>query len=180
MPTKAGAHKKEAQQMRKLSNLTLAISLAFSASIYAETKKDELAVKTIFKNVNIFNGTKEKLITGCNVIVVKNLIKDACAKQVKATKSDIVIDGKGQTLMPGLIDAHTHLTIIENTPGQTLQREWTYIGAAAGRESELMLNRGFTTVRDAGGPATGLRKAIDDGRAKAALDRMVAISCGEA
>jgi imidazolonepropionase-like amidohydrolase len=67
--------------------------------------------------------------------------------------------------MPGLIDAHTHLTIIDNTPGQTLQREWTYIGAAAGRESELMLMRGFTTVRDAGGPATGLRKAIDDGRA---------------
>lgn len=75
-----------------------------------------------------------------------------------------VIDGGGKTLMPGLIDAHVHLAITEPVAVLRDQQDWMFWGAVSGREAEKMLLRGFTTVRDAGGPAMGLARAIDQGK----------------
>lgn len=81
-------------------------------------------------------------------------------KEVKVN----VIDGAGRTLMPGLIDSHVHLSITEPVNVLRDQQDWMYWGAVSGREAEKMLLRGFTTVRDAGGPAIGLARAIDMGK----------------
>jgi imidazolonepropionase-like amidohydrolase len=74
-----------------------------------------------------------------------------------------VIDGAGRTLMPGLIDAHTH-TMQSDTPlSALLTADFNYIALVHGRAATQQLLRGFTAVRDVGGPAFGLKRAIDEG-----------------
>jgi imidazolonepropionase-like amidohydrolase len=73
------------------------------------------------------------------------------------------IDGGGRTLMPGLIDAHWH-TMYVGTPIEALvSGDMVEVAARAVPKAEAVLMRGFTTVRDMGGPAEGLKKIIDAG-----------------
>jgi imidazolonepropionase-like amidohydrolase len=65
--------------------------------------------------------------------------------------------------MPGLIDAHWH-TIMAATPQMLLMTaDPNYLQLLAARQAEATLMRGFTTVRDLGGPVFGLKRAIDEG-----------------
>jgi imidazolonepropionase-like amidohydrolase len=121
---------------------------------------------TLIKNVTIFNGTSKKLITGKDVVIVGNKIDKLIASGSKKESYDEVIDGGGGTLMPGLSDVHTHLALCR-PPAELLNiRRWDYIGAVMTSEAERYLMRGFTTVRDVGGPTLGLKQAIDEGLTK--------------
>jgi len=74
-----------------------------------------------------------------------------------------VIDGRGRTLMPGLIDAHWH-TLMNFWPvSKVLNADLGYLSLAAAKYSKETLLRGFTTVRDVGGPSFGVHKAIETG-----------------
>jgi imidazolonepropionase-like amidohydrolase len=118
--------------------------------------------RSLFKNVNIFNGTDAKLAMGQDVLVEGNLIKKV-GKGLKAGKGATVIQGGGRTLMPGLIEAHAHLSLHGDLFQTRNDLNWMYIGAKSGAEARHMLMRGFTTARDAAGPTNGLRKVIDAG-----------------
>ncbi|KAI7840056.1 hypothetical protein COHA_006187 [Chlorella ohadii] len=73
------------------------------------------------------------------------------------------IDCRGLTLMPGLCDAHVHVTACSaNLPG-LLSLPESLVTARAARVLEGMLLRGFTTVRDAGGADWGLAQAVEEG-----------------
>jgi imidazolonepropionase-like amidohydrolase len=74
-----------------------------------------------------------------------------------------LIDGGGRTLMPGLIDVHWHTMMVRPTPAVLLAGDTGYLNLVAGAEAADTLMRGFTTVRDLGGPAFGLKRAIDEG-----------------
>jgi imidazolonepropionase-like amidohydrolase len=65
--------------------------------------------------------------------------------------------------MPGLIDAHWHAMLVRPTPAEALAWDVGYANLVAGEEATATLMRGFTTVRDVGGPVFGLKRAIDDG-----------------
>ena len=65
--------------------------------------------------------------------------------------------------MPGLIDAHWHAMLVRPTPAQLLVDDVGYLNLVAGAEATDTLMRGFTTVRDVGGPSFGLKRAIDEG-----------------
>jgi imidazolonepropionase-like amidohydrolase len=69
----------------------------------------------------------------------------------------LVIDVAGQTLMPGLIDAHTHPMSVAIDFNAS---EWSpvYVAARAGRALEGMLARGFTTIRGFGTAASSSRR----------------------
>ena len=67
--------------------------------------------------------------------------------------------------MPGLIDDHWHAMLVRATPAQALG-DVGYNNLAAGDEATDTLMRGFTTVRDVGGPVFGLKRAIDEGIVK--------------
>lgn len=75
----------------------------------------------------------------------------------------VLIDGGGRTLMPGLIDAHWHMMLVRPTPAVLLSADIGYLNLLAGAEATATLMRGFTTVRDMGGPVFGLKHAIDEG-----------------
>jgi len=117
----------------------------------------------LIKNVSIFDGTSDALITGKDVVLKGNKIDSIIDAGSKEDAYDEVIDGGGGTLMPGLSDVHTHLALCQPPPVLLNLRRWDYIGAVMTNEAERYLMRGFTAVRDVGGPTLGLKQAIDDG-----------------
>jgi len=116
----------------------------------------------VFKNVKVFDGKSNKLTGSTTVLVVGNRIgKIGGALAVPAGAT--VVDGAGRTLMPGLIDAHWHAMLVRPTATEALAWDVGYANLVAGAEARDTLLRGFTTVRDMGGPVFGLKRAIDEG-----------------
>jgi imidazolonepropionase-like amidohydrolase len=117
---------------------------------------------TLFKNVKVFDGKSSKLTAPTSVLVVGNRI-DEIRNDITPPESATVIDSGGRTLMPGLIDAHVHAMLVRPTPAEALSWDVGYANLVAAAEATDTLLRGFTTVRDVGGPAFGLKRAIDEG-----------------
>ena len=67
--------------------------------------------------------------------------------------------------MPGLIDAHVHIWATDLDMLKLITRRTEYLAAFAYRSLAAMLDRGFTTVRDAGGTDVGYAQALADGLA---------------
>lgn len=118
---------------------------------------------TLFENVRIFDGKSGKLSGPSNVLIKGNIIELISTEDITPERGTIVIDGGGRTLMPGLIDAHWHAMLIRPTPLQSITDDVGYNNIVAGDEANDTLMRGFTTVRDVGGPVFGLKRAIDEG-----------------
>lgn len=116
----------------------------------------------LINNVEIFNG-KDEATTKGNVLIKNNLIDKISAQPIPVDNmgSVTVIDGQGKFLMPGLIDAHWHAYLCCNTMMDLLAADVSYTYLKAGKEAEATLMRGFTTIRDTGGPVFGLKRAID-------------------
>ena len=72
-----------------------------------------LAEQILFTNVNIFNGTDDKLISNQNVLVEDNLIK-AIGSSVQAEADAKVINGGGRTLWAHTYVLETHKRVIMN------------------------------------------------------------------
>ena len=113
--------------------------------------------------VDIFDGRDESLHKNRNVLVEGNLIKKISAGEINDVSSDaVVINGAGRVMVPGLIDTHSHLSIV-GSPGEMRDWSWERIGVLMGKRAETTLMWGFTTVRDHGGPVMGLKQNIDAG-----------------
>ena len=74
-----------------------------------------------------------------------------------------VVVGEGCALMPGLIDMHWHAMLVRPTPAAALTDDLGYTNMIAGNEATDTLMRGFSTVRDLGGPVFGQYRAISEG-----------------
>ncbi|HEY2796155.1 MAG TPA: amidohydrolase family protein, partial [Micromonosporaceae bacterium] len=109
-------------------------------------------------NVRVFDGTGAPLTDPTTVVVADGLIES-----VGGPAPAGAIDGTGHTLIPGLIDAHWHSVMAAVTMPVLMSAEPAYLHLLAAREAERTLLRGFTTVRDTGGPAFALKRAIDEG-----------------
>lgn len=118
----------------------------------------------LFENVRIFDGKATALSTPSHILVRGNKIVRVSLSPigVENRAGAMVIDGAGRTLMPGLIDAHAHM-LMESIPlGTAMTSEVGYLHLVAGQAAEKQLLRGFTTVRDVGGPSFALKRAIDE------------------
>lgn len=124
--------------------------------------------RVLFENVRIFDGKSDRLSGPAHVLVEGNRIVRVSPTpiQVPANAPVTRIAGRGATLMPGLIDVHVHLTFGAMTMAQLLNPKLTGkdIDSVAGLEARKMLLRGFTAVRDVGGPVFGLKAGIDAGK----------------
>ena len=129
----------------------------------ATTAAVPAAPVTLFQNVRIYDGKSSTLSAPANVLVRGNLIERISSAPIAADPSTTVIPGEGRTLMPGLIDMHWHTMLVRPTPAAAIGGDIGYNNLVAGAEATDTLMRGFTTVRDLGGPAFGLKQAIDDG-----------------
>jgi imidazolonepropionase-like amidohydrolase len=118
---------------------------------------------TIFQNVRIFDGKSPALSAPSSVLVRGNKIERISAGPIAPDPNARVIDGGGRVLMPGLIDDHWHAMLVRPTPAQLMTSDPGYTAMLAGAEATDTLMRGFTTVRDLGGPVFSLKRAIDEG-----------------
>ncbi|MEZ8157536.1 amidohydrolase family protein [Vibrio splendidus] len=136
-------------------------------------------MKRLITNANVFNGVDNNLIENVSILIEDNLITQI--GEIDPTIADETIDAQGGTVMPGLIDAHVHITLSASfNVIDTMTREEVAIRSA--KISEEMLMRGFTTIRDVAGNTLGLKNSIDKGYATGPriLPSMAAISqtCG--
>jgi len=139
--------------------------IVFLATTSAFAAEDNLPTQTLFTNVNIFNGTENKLYESQQVLIEDNLIKAISVTKIETRAGATVIDGSGKTLMPGLIDNHVHLMLPGPTlPAMEANSTWEDLAIHGVAQSEMYLMQGFTTVRDAGGANGGLPRAIDSGK----------------
>ncbi len=116
---------------------------------------------TLIRGAAIFDGRNPGLSTGSDVLIENGMIS-AIGPGLSAEGAQ-VIDAEGLTMIPGLTDAHTHIMWHDEIEELIYGSPHEYTGAMAAEGARRMLMRGFTTVRDAGGPAFGLKRAIDSG-----------------
>ena len=116
----------------------------------------------ILKHCTLWDGTSSEVREDMHVLVEGERIREISESALTAPQAQ-VIDCQGKTLMPGLIDAHVHLIATSLNLGQLAQEPVSLTMARARHIAEGMLQRGFTTVRDAGGADWGLAAAIDYG-----------------
>jgi imidazolonepropionase-like amidohydrolase len=143
-----------------LVGLLVPVGIAQSQTV---SNPQQQSTGVLFEDVQIFNGTSAQLSAPSNVLVVGNKIQDISTTSISAPSDVTRINGNGKVLMPGLIDAHTHL-FWENTPIESLLSPNTSVetlNKAAETTVKNMLLRGFTSARDMAGPVFDLKKAID-------------------
>ncbi|WP_434417476.1 amidohydrolase family protein [Nannocystis pusilla] len=118
---------------------------------------------TLFQDVRIFDGRRATLSAPAHVLVRGNVIERISAAPIAVESGTTVIPAAGRVLMPGLSDMHWHAMLVRPTPAAILTNDIGYTTLQAAAEATATLMRGFTTVRDMGGPSFALKRAIDDG-----------------
>ena len=116
----------------------------------------------LIRNVRLFDGMADGL-RNASLLVIGNKIAQISAGAIQPPAGSRIIDGGGAVLMPGLTDAHWHMVFAPNTMANMVAADTGLMYAHAVAEAERTLMRGFTTVRDVGGPTFGLKQAIDAG-----------------
>lgn len=119
----------------------------------------------LFTEVRVFDGTSGTLRDGLQVLVEEGRIKAVASGNSPPSEGVRVIACGGRVLMPGLIDAHWHCLFAGLPLATAVSADTNYVVLAAAAEARRTLMRGFTTVRDLGGPAFPLQQAIDQGLA---------------
>jgi imidazolonepropionase-like amidohydrolase len=130
-------------------------SLGFSRGVKAQSPPPAV----LFKNFRLFDGKSDALRDGIQLLVEGDRIKFANSNSSDAQE----IDCGGRVIMPGLIDAHWHCLFAALPLANLLAGDIPFIHLAASAEAERTLLRGFTSVRDLGGPVFALKQAIDQG-----------------
>jgi imidazolonepropionase-like amidohydrolase len=110
----------------------------------------------------VLDGRAETALENYDVLVEGGVIREVSDRPL-ASSSARVIDLRGKTLMPGLIDCHVHVIATIPDLGANAELPSSLVALRAARIMHGMLMRGFTTVRDLGGADFGLVTAIEEG-----------------
>ena len=135
---------------------------ASTVVVGAAAQEQDAPRQVLFNNVNVFDGKSDRLADGMSVLVEGNLIKTVSAEPIDAPNA-FTVDGEGRTLMPGLIDMHSHLCIRNGMLEFRDDYDQMANGAYVGLVMQDYLDQGFTTVRDAGCNILGIAKAVNNG-----------------
>jgi imidazolonepropionase-like amidohydrolase len=109
----------------------------------------------------VLDPERGELSEGQSVVVEDGRVADVGAG-LTGPDDATVLDLAGQTVMPGLIDAHTHPAIVDQELFDMAEWPPTYVAARASRVLKGMLMRGFTSIRDVGAGEMGLARAIEE------------------
>ena len=137
--------------------LCLFVATAFSQNI------------TAVKAGRLIDGRSDK-VTENAIILIDGKRITAVGRDVKIPEGAKVIDLSASTVLPGLIDAHTHVLLqgditTEDYDVQVLKESVPYRTLRAAKAMRMSLSNGFTTLRDLGTEAAGyadvdLKKAV--------------------
>ena len=123
------------------------------------------ARQILFRNAALVDATAPEIRPGHDVLTEGDMVREVSSSPIKGNAAE-VIDLKGRTLMPGLIDAHVHAIAVTTDLHALALMPPSLVTAKAKGILEGMLMRGFTTVRDAGGADWGLAEAVRTGHFK--------------
>lgn len=141
-----------------LSLIVSSFSLAANAATYIHAGK-------------LIDGLSARAQTEKTIIIENNKIKSIKSGYVQASEGDTTIDAKNKTVMPGLMDMHTHLSMEVNKASYSegfKLNEADFAFKSVGF-AKTTLEAGFTTVRDLGdryNVTVALRNAINKGLIK--------------
>jgi imidazolonepropionase-like amidohydrolase len=111
-------------------------------------------------NVGVFDGDSPEVVDGPVVV------RDGRIESIgtPARPGDEIVDGRGGTVLPGLIDAHCHAYGIGLDMMDMEASLLSYVAVLATARLRGALQRGFTTIRDVAGGDAGIARAIGEGR----------------
>lgn len=119
--------------------------------------------KVLFRQARLFDGKSNSLQSNVQVLVEGNRITSVDTGNAPPPTDATVIDCGGRMLMPGLIDAHWHTLFCAVPVTALLSGDPAAMFTSSTAEANRTLQRGFTTVRDLGGPVFSFKQAIDTG-----------------
>ncbi|MFN4113801.1 MAG: amidohydrolase family protein [Sphingomonadaceae bacterium] len=152
--------------LTRISRQPLALLAALMlAPVTPLAAQESPAPEVVFTDVRVFDGTADALSAPTTVVVRGNIIAAIGPEAAPTSSEATVIDGTGQTLMPGLIDNHVHMMFNSLSPAAMAAPDMSLekVLQLSAAQSRAMLLRGFTAVRDVGGPSFMLKKLIDNG-----------------
>jgi imidazolonepropionase-like amidohydrolase len=117
---------------------------------------------TIMRNASVLDAAGGTMTPGQSVVVEGSRIADV-GPGLTGPDDAVLLDVAGRTVMPGLIDAHTHPAIVDHDVFGMAEWAPTYVAARASRVLAGMLARGFTSIRDVGAGDVGLARAVEEG-----------------
>jgi imidazolonepropionase-like amidohydrolase len=157
------------QKRRLVMRNAVFVIAVLAGGAQAQTVATAPAEAVLFENVRVFDGKSDRLTAPVNVLVAGNTTQSISAGPITAPAGSKFtrIAGRGRALMPGLIDNHVHIVMTASTQAEMINPKTTFasIEGKGAEEVRQMLLRGFTTVRDLGGPSFGIKTAIDSGKA---------------
>lgn len=116
----------------------------------------------VLENVHVFDGERDALQEDQHILIEGDLIREVSDKPITSATANR-LDLNGAHVMPGLIDAHVHVTDWVASPAELVDEPPSYTAIRSARNLKNMLYRGFTTVRDACGADFGLARAVNQG-----------------
>jgi imidazolonepropionase-like amidohydrolase len=159
---------------RRLASALVLMIVLIGATRRVEAQTQRDTVTTLIHAGRVFDSESGTLL-GARDILVRNGRVESVGEQLTAPPGARTIDLRAYTVLPGLIDAHTHLLYLEKLgPGLTMEGvrsvviEGTPLRALHGAaRARTFLSAGITTVRDLGNAGqfgdVALRAAINDG-----------------
>ena len=129
----------------------------------AATAPEAATAPRLLAGARIFDGRSAGLLHGRDVLVARGRI-EALVPHGQGRADAEIVDCSGKAIMPGLIDAHWHALLAALPMSVAMTADIGYIHLLAAQEAERTVLRGFTSIRDAGGPSFALKRAIDEGR----------------
>ena len=113
-------------------------------------------------NARVFDSAAGSLIEACSVVIEGEHIVEV-TREPRNFAAAQLIDAGGRVVLPGLIDAHVHVTAVHHDALRMAMQPPSLITAQSKGVLEGMLMRGFTSVRDACGADFGLQEAVAQG-----------------
>jgi len=116
----------------------------------------------LLSNLRLFDGRATRMRDDVDVLIEGDRVIDLPPVGMGPVDAER-IDCGGRAVVPGLIDAHWHATLCGINETAALTADPAYVHLVAANAAGATLRRGFTTVRDVGGPSFALKRAIDEG-----------------
>jgi len=116
----------------------------------------------LFAGGRFLDPRRDEPIDGIEVLVEDGTVKEVSDRPIRASAATRIPIGD-RTLMPGLIDAHTHIVLTEVNLSLLSDVPLTLLAAKGSVAMRAMLMRGFTTLRDVGGADWGMKAAAEQG-----------------
>ena len=123
-----------------------------------------MADTAVFQDATIIDCTGRDPFRGALVVSGNRIQAVGPSDQVSAPRDATVVDLGGRTLMPGLIDAHTHIAVVDTRFwGNNVDYPGAIYPYAVAQNLKSTLMHGFTTIRDAGGCDWSFKLAVERG-----------------